>query len=121
MSEKLDQLKEILGEVSDINAAASVLGWDQQVSMPPGGNEARGQQLGTLGKIAHEKATSDEVGKLLQDLKREFPDGDSDEAALIRLTSRNYDKATRVPSSFVSKQEVVTAQAFQSLVTAKHK
>lgn len=121
MSEKLDQLKEILGEVSDINAAASVLGWDQQVSMPPGGNEARGQQLGTLGKIAHEKATSDEVGKLLQDLKREFPDGDSDEAALIRLTSRNYDKATRVPSSFVSKQAVVTSQAFQSWVEAKHK
>lgn len=120
MSEKLDQLKEILGEVSDINAAASVLGWDQQVSMPPGGNEARGQQLGTLGKIAHEKATSDEVGKLLQDLKQEYPNGDSDEAALIRLTARNYDKATRVPSSFVSKQAVVTAQAFQAWVEAKH-
>jgi len=29
MSEKLEQLKERLGEVSDINHAASVLGWDQ--------------------------------------------------------------------------------------------
>lgn len=121
MSEKLDQLKEILGEVSDIYAAASVLGWDQQVSMPPGGNDARGQQLGTLGKVAHEKATSDEVGKLLQDLKRELPNDDSDDAALIRLTARNYDKATRVPSSFVSKQAVVTSQAFQAWVEAKHK
>ena len=40
MSEKLEQLKERLGEVSDINHAASVLGWDQQVNMPPMGNEA---------------------------------------------------------------------------------
>ena len=42
MSEKLNQLKEILGEVSDLNHANSVLSWDQQVNMPPGGGEARG-------------------------------------------------------------------------------
>jgi len=35
MSEKLNQLKQILGEVSDLNHAASVLGWDEQVNMPP--------------------------------------------------------------------------------------
>ena len=33
MSEKLGQLKEVLGEVSDINRAASVLDWDQQVNI----------------------------------------------------------------------------------------
>ena len=46
MSEKLDQLKAILGEISDLNHAAAVLGWDQQAYMPPAGAEARGQQLG---------------------------------------------------------------------------
>ena len=43
MSEKLKKLKEILGEVSDLGHASSVLGWDQQVNMPPGGGEARFQ------------------------------------------------------------------------------
>ena len=62
MSEKLSTLKELLGEVSDLNKAASVLSWDQQVNMPPGGSEGRGQQLATLGKIAQEKFTSDEIG-----------------------------------------------------------
>ena len=42
MSEKLNQLKAILGEVSDLNRAQAVLGWDQQVNMPPAGGEARG-------------------------------------------------------------------------------
>ena len=32
MSEKLEELKEKLGEVADIGYAASVLGWDQQVN-----------------------------------------------------------------------------------------
>ena len=34
MSEKLNQLKELLGEVADLGKAASVLSWDQQVNMP---------------------------------------------------------------------------------------
>ena len=42
MNEKLDQLKEKLGEVADIGRAASVLSWDQQVNMPPGGNRHAG-------------------------------------------------------------------------------
>ncbi len=119
MSEKLNRLKEILGEVSDLNHAGSVLSWDQQVNMPPGGGEARGQHLATLGKISHEKSTSDEVGKLLDDLKREFDGVDSDDAALVRVAARNYDKATRVPSEFVSEQAVVTTAAFDAWVAAK--
>ena len=99
----------------------SVLEWDQNVSMPPGGSEARGQQLGTLGKIAHEKSTSDEVGKLLEDLKQEFTDLESDEGALIRVSAREFDKATRVPAKFVAKQAIVTTQAFEAWVEAKAK
>jgi len=37
MSEKLNQLKEILGEVMDLRNASAVLGWDQQTYMPQGG------------------------------------------------------------------------------------
>jgi carboxypeptidase Taq len=121
MSEKLNQLKEILGEVSDLNHAGSVLGWDQQVNMPPGGSEARGQQLATLGKIAHEKSTSDKVGKILETLKQEFTDSDSDEAALIRVSAREYDKAKRVPAKFVAKQAIATSKAFEAWVEAKGK
>src|SRR5215813_4109976 len=99
MSEKMTRLKEILGEVSDLNKTASVLSWDQQVNMPPMGGEGRGQQLATLSKIIQEKFTSDEVGKLLGDLKQELngADGLNDDAAMIRVASRNYDKAKRVP------------------------
>lgn len=121
MSEKLKQLKEIFGEVSDLNHAASVLSWDQQVNMPPAGGEARGQQLATLGKIAHEKSTSPEVGKLLDDLKNEFSGSDSDDAAMIRVAARKYDKETRVPSEFIAEQAIVTTTAFEAWVEAKGK
>ncbi|GAB4546985.1 MAG: carboxypeptidase M32 [Anaerolineales bacterium] len=121
MSEKIAQLKEILGEVSDIYRAASVLEWDQQVNMPPEGGEARGQQVSTLAKIGHQKSTSDELGKLLDELKAESFPTDSDEAALVRVAARQYDKATRVPSSFVAEQAIVTSKAFEAWVEAKGK
>ncbi len=123
MSEKLNKLKVLLGEVSDINRAASILSWDQQVNMPPQGGEARGQQLATLSKISQEKFTSDEVGRLLEDLKREFADADlsSDDAAMIRVAARNYDKAKRVPPQFVAEQAIVATKAFEAWVQAKGK
>ena len=123
MSEKLEKLKELLGEVSDIGRATAVLGWDQQVNMPRGGAEARGQQLATLSKITQEKFISDEVGKLIEDLKTEFAGADStsDDAAMVRVAARNYDKAKRVPPEFVAETAVVTSKAFEKWVEAKGK
>src|SRR6266498_153105 len=121
MSEKIEQLKERLGEVADIGRATSVLGWDQQVNMPPGGNEARGQQLATLSKIAQEKFITDEVGRLIDDLKQELNGADTDEAALVRVAARNYDKARRVPPSFIAEQAIVTSKAFEAWVEAQSK
>jgi len=121
MSEKLNRLKEIIGEVSDLGRASSVLGWDQQVNMPPMGGEARGQQLATLGKIAQEKFTADEVGKLLEELQTEYKDSETDDGAMIRVTARNYDKAKRVPSSFIAEQAVAASKAFEAWVEAKSK
>jgi carboxypeptidase Taq len=121
MSEKVTKLKELLGEVADLRQIQNILDWDQNVNMPPGGSEARGQQLATIGRIAHEKATSEEVGKLLEDLKKEGAAPDSDDAALIRVSSREYDKATRIPGSYVSRQAIAITKAFEAWVEAKNK
>jgi carboxypeptidase Taq len=123
MSEKMQQLKTLLAEVADLNAIQGLLGWDQQTYMPPGGNEARGNQLATIGKISHQKFTSDEIGKLLGDLEKEFDgaDPDSDDARLLKITRHDYDQATRVPSDFVAEFAVVTSRAFEAWVEAKGK
>lgn len=121
MSEKLAKLQEILGEVSDLGRAGAILSWDQQVNMPPMGGEARGQQLATLGKLAQEKFTSDEVGSLLEDLKKEYNDPETDEGAMVRVAARGYDKAKRVPASFVAEQAMVATKALEAWVEAKGK
>ena len=120
MQDKYTELKSILAEIHDLGQAGAVLSWDQQTYMPRTGAEARGQQMGTLGKIAHEMFTSDKVGKLLADLKDSFPEW-SDEAALVRVTQRDYDKRTRVPADFVTEQAEVTAAAHEGWMEARQK
>jgi len=123
MSEKLNRLKLLLAEVSDLGRIAAVLGWDQQVNMPPMGGEARGQQRAALNKIIQEKFTSDEVGKLLDDLKQEYSnaDADDDDAAMIRVAARDYDKAKRVPAEFVAERTMAAAKGFGAWNEAKTK
>lgn len=104
MESKLAELKQRLIEVNDLRSAASVLSWDQLTYMPSGGAAARSRQMSTLSQLAHEKFTSTEVGQLLDDLKAygESLPYDSDDAALIRVTQRDYDRSVLIPSAFVA-------------------
>ena len=121
MSEKFTKLKALIAEVADLNAAQAVLGWDQQTYMPPGGAEARGHQLATLGSLTHQKFTSEEIGNLLNDLKAEFADADpdSDEARYLKVASKDYDQATKVPTEYVAKFAKLTAHGHESWAKAR--
>jgi carboxypeptidase Taq len=123
MEQKLAELKEILGEVADLGQASAVLGWDQQTYMPEGAAQQRGQQSATLGKISHEMFTSDKVAKLLEELTpwAEEQDHDGETYRLIKVTSRDFAKATRVPSAFIVKRNQVASVANQAWVEARAK
>ena len=123
MKEKIQQLRTILAEISDLNYAAALLGWDQQTYMPPGGAEARGNQLALLGRLAHEVGTSPALGKLLDELSPYAAalDPDSDDACLVKVTARDYAKATRVPSRHIVEFTQVTTLAQQAWAEARQK
>ena len=95
----LTVLRERLAEISDLGRAAGVLGWDQRVTMPPLGTESRAESLATLGRIIHERFTDPEIGRLLERLAplEESLPYDSDEASLIRVTRRDWEKAVPRP------------------------
>ncbi len=121
MSEKFTKLKALIAEVSDLNAAQALLDWDQQTYMPSGGAEGRGHQLATLGSLTHQKFTSPKIGALIEDLKKEFADADpdSDEARYLKVVSKDYDQATKVPAEFVAKFALLTAHAHETWAKAR--
>jgi carboxypeptidase Taq len=93
------RLKQTLGELADLQHAEAIADWDSRVSMPPEGAEGRANVVATLTRVTHDRFVSDEVGGLLAEL-----DGIEDEtdAALVRLTRREYDRARRVPGELLA-------------------
>src|SRR4051794_36598903 len=68
--------------------------------MPPLGAPARAEQLATLARLAHERATAPEFGSLLEELREleESAEPESFEASVVRVARRDYEKRRRVPS-----------------------
>jgi carboxypeptidase Taq len=97
---KFDELRRRLAEVQDLGKSIGLLAWDQRTMMPPLGAPVRAEQLGTLSRIAHDLFTSDEIGRLLDDLSgyEESLPYESDEASLIRVARRDYERERRVPA-----------------------
>lgn len=61
----MDALETRFRRLSALSDAAGVLGWDQRVTMPPGGAEARAEQLATLSVLRHDLLTAPEVADQL--------------------------------------------------------
>jgi carboxypeptidase Taq len=99
-SRAVEELTASLGEISDLGRARALLAWDERTQMPPGGAEARSEQLATLTRLRHDRLRSDELGRLLERAEAGL-DGaqhDSFEASLARVTRREWEKARCVPT-----------------------
>ncbi len=116
-----EELRARLAEINDLGHAGAILGWDQQVMMPRRGAAVRAEQLATIGRIAHQKFTSPEIGRLLEELEpfeheHEF---ESFEASLIRVVRRDWAKACKVPSELRAEMSRSSSLALPVWVDAR--
>jgi carboxypeptidase Taq len=114
MHTQLKTLTDLIGEVADLKHAGDLLDWDERVCMPPGAAPVHGEMLATIRRLAHEKFTSDAVGRALDALQDGDLDPDSVHARLVAVTARDYDKAVKVPPDFVAEHARAVSAAQHS-------
>ena len=85
--ERLAELKRRLAEISDLEAAGSLLDWDQATYMPDGGAGARARQVAMLRRLSHERSVDPALGRLIDALEpyAERLPYDGDEASLLAI------------------------------------
>ncbi|MGZ8692643.1 MAG: carboxypeptidase M32 [Gaiellaceae bacterium] len=115
----LARLKAVLAEIADIYHAEQILEWDSRVAMPHAGAKARADVSSTLARLAHGRFVSDEVGNLLSDLDAAGHDPESVEGALIRITRREWERASRIPSELAGEMVRVSGVAVAAWDEAK--
>jgi carboxypeptidase Taq len=118
---KLRELKQRLLEISDLDAAGSVLNWDHATYMPKGGAAARARQGALLSRLRHERAVDPALGKLLDDLLpyAESLPFDSDEASLIRVARRDFEKARKLPAGYVARASALGSASYDAWTRAR--
>ncbi len=117
----LEELKRALAELNDLSRIAALLHWDQQVMMPPGGGNARVDQLATLGAIIHERATSPALGRLVEAAEPVAAelDPESDDARLVDVARQDFEKATKVPADLRTAMIRASSESYPVWVEAR--
>jgi carboxypeptidase Taq len=118
---RYEQLRGRVGELWDVVKLATVAAWDQQTMMPPRGASVRAAALATASKLTHDLLVSDELGRLLEELRpyEESLDYESAEASLIRVTRRDREKELNVPGELREQMARSSAEAFPVWVEAR--
>ena len=116
---ELAELRRHLGEIADINSAIALLQWDQETYMPPRAAPGRGQQLATLSALAHRMFTAPAVGDLLKGLHDRAGNLTAADAKLVDVTLYDYERAKKLPESFVQEFEREKSKGYESWVKAR--
>ncbi|MFK7790869.1 MAG: carboxypeptidase M32 [Phycisphaeraceae bacterium] len=117
-----DQLINHTKQANLLGSSASILGWDQETLMPPGGLDHRTRQLAQLAKLTHQMHTDTRIGAWLNECEADdalMSDPLSESAVNIRELRRDYDKATKLPESLVVEMSETTSQAKHAWAEAR--
>ena len=85
------------------------------------GRLARARQGALLSRLAHERFTDPALGRLLDQLQP-YADGlpqDSDDARLIRVARRDFEKAVKVPADFVARWSAHSSASYDAWTKAR--
>lgn len=120
MGKAYDALMERMKELDVIGQIGGLLGWDQEVMMPPKGAALRAEQMAWLSKEGHSRMTDPEVGSLLIQAEAEANSSEV-EAGNLRIIRDSYDKATKKPPEFVEEYARHRSKSIVSWTEAREK
>jgi carboxypeptidase Taq len=101
-------------EIVDLAGASSILGWDQEVMMPPGGAEARANTLAALAGVLHSKRSKRSLLKLADRLHAKRKRLSPVERRGAELVRRDVQKATCIPGSLARELALAESRGLES-------
>jgi carboxypeptidase Taq len=119
MTTACDRLVAKLQRIHTLGAIADLLGWDEQVNLPPDSADVRAGQHAIMAETHHGAATDQEIGRLLAELERPSVTLAADELVTVRQARRDYDRATKLPADFVTEKAAHSSHAYHAWADAK--
>ena len=118
-------LKELSVKIHTYNAVLSLLHWDQETYMPPGGIAPRSRQIAQMSSLVHEEKISRRFKNCLEKLihlstgRAKIKGLTKPQLVCLREWRYSFLRATKLPTEFVRTFSQVTSEASQIWATAK--
>lgn len=118
----IDGLNELISLVKRAHAlgtVADLLGWDEQVNLPPGAAEQRAGQHAVQAEVQHQAASDPRIGELLQKLEAQSENLNPEHTAIVVNARRDYDRATKLPVEFVREKAAQGSRGYHAWARAR--
>ncbi len=102
-----------------LGTVGELLGWDEQVNLPPGAAEQRAGQHAALAEVQHAAASDPRIGELLALLQARDALLTPDQRAIVAHARRDYDRATKLPADFVREKAGQGSRGYHAWARAK--
>ena len=111
-------LVESTKRLHSLGTVAELLGWDEQVNLPPGAAEQRAAQRSALAGATHAVASDPRLGEWLSALEADAT-LTTDQRIVVKEARRDYDLATKLPADFVREKAAQGSRGYHAWVKAK--
>ncbi len=101
-----------------LDTLGHLLGWDEQVNLPPDSADLRAEQQSALAQTSHEAGAHPRLGELLT-LLEATAGLEADQITVVRQARRDYDRATRLPEAFVKEKAMQASRGYHAWAKAR--
>jgi carboxypeptidase Taq len=115
----MKRLMDLSRDITRLNHIQAVLGYDQEVLMPPKAAAARGDQMAMISGLVHERIVAPELGRLTNQLWARRDRLSPADAANVRELRRTHLREKKVPRELVETLARTSSMAHQAWVKAR--
>lgn len=121
MSDAYSRLTALLKRAHVLDTVSGLLGWDEQVNLPPDSADLRAEQLALLAELDHQASTNPEIGRLLAELEAPavLATLDSGAQVVVREARRDFDRVTQLPPALVAEKARLCSAAYHAWADAR--
>lgn len=112
-------LVEELKRLSYLGSVQGILGWDEQVNLPAGSAEFRGNQMAAFSDLFHREAVAPAFARKIEAAEAVSDDLDDAQRAVVREARKDFDRNAKLPSEFVQRSSRAQSRAFHAWVQAR--
>ena len=119
LASDLAELERRFSELADLGQINSILSWDQQVIMPPGGASSRATQLATLAGLLHERTTDSKLVALLKRLRKSSDELKPRERRMVHLAAKHVHRSTAIPEDMAREMAELESTSLEAWMRAR--